>query len=40
MEKEIKQAEIALKNAKIEIVNNCKNDPNYKYKVCFMSLQS
>jgi len=35
IEKEIKQAEIAFKKAKIEFENNCKNDPNYKYRVIY-----
>ena len=34
-EKFIKQAEIEFEKAKIEFKNNCKNDPNYIYKVLY-----
>jgi len=34
-EKEINQLKIAFKKAKIEIENNCKNDPNYIYKILY-----
>ena len=36
IEKDINQLKIAFKKAKIEIENNCKNDPNYKYKVLYL----
>jgi len=35
IEKEINQLKNVFKNTKIEIENNCKNDPNYKYKVLY-----
>ena len=35
IEKEINQLKIAVKKAKIEFENNCKNNPNYKYKVLY-----
>lgn len=34
-EKLIKQAEIEFEKAKIEFLNNCKNNPNYIYKVLY-----
>jgi hypothetical protein len=36
IEKEINQEKIAFEKAKIEFTNNCKNDPNYKYKVLYL----
>ena len=36
IEKEMTQAKIAFEKAKIEFKNNCKNDPNYKYKVLYL----
>jgi hypothetical protein len=35
-EKEMTQLKIAFEKAKIEFTNNCKNDPNYKYKVLYL----
>jgi len=35
IEKDINQLKIAFKKAKIEIENNCKNDPNYIYKILY-----